>query len=440
MSVGAAWELREFSAGAEASRESHAARTLTLLLSLTLALALAAIIWAAQATVEEVARAEGRVIPSGRAQLVQSLEGGIVKAIEVAEGDIVAAGDVLLRIDDTQASAERGELLARQRVLSLRAMRLTAEAEGAEALAFPDGLEAEMPDAAARERVLFEGRRAALLRQTEILREQRLQKEEEVAQLLAGAERIARSIELLSEEIRLQSDSGVVPRARIIPLERERNERERELAAATSDAVQARGEERAARARLEEARLTFEADAREALAEALGELSVLEETLRSAQDVVARSALRAPVDGIVTSLAVNTIGGVIRPGAEVLRIVPLDDALQVEARARPEDIAFLVPGLKATVKLTAFDFTIYGALDGEVVQVGADAEMDERTGETFFPVIVETFENALTRDGETLSVRPGMVAQVDVLTGERTVLDYLLKPFRKARFEALRER
>lgn len=435
-----AWELREFSQGAEASRERHAARTLTLLLALALALAVAAIVWAANATIEEVARAEGRVIPSGRAQIVQSLEGGIVEAIKVAVGDTVAAGDVLLRIDDTRAAAERGELLARRRVLSLRAARLTAEAEGAETLRFPEGLETDMPEAAARERVLFRGRREAFVRQTEILREQKLQNEQEVAELLAGAAKVERSIELLSEEIRLQIDSGVVPRARIIPLERERNERERERADAISQAVQARGKEREARARIEEARLTFEADAREALTETLGELSVLDETLRSAQDVVTRSALRAPVDGIVTSLAVNTIGGVVQPGAEILRIVPLDEALQVEARARPEDIAFLAPGLKATVKLTAFDFTIYGALDGEVVQVGADAEVDERTGETYFPVIVETFENALTRDGETLSVRPGMVAQVDVLTGERTVLDYLLKPFRKARFEALRER
>lgn len=435
-----AWEMREFASGADAARERHAAATLTTLLALALGLAAAAVVWAATATIEEVARAEGRVIPSGDAQIIQSLEGGVVESIDVAEGDRVAAGDVLLRIDDTRADADRGELLARRRVLALRAARLQAEADGADVVTFPSALESALPDAAARERVLFEGRREALARQTEILEEARLQSAQEVAELLAGADAIARSIALLDEEIRLQTDSGVVPRARIIPLERERNERQRELAAIRSDAQQTRGEERAARARVAEAALNFAAQAREALAEALGELSVLEETLRSAQDVVRRSALRAPVDGVVTALSVNTIGGVIRPSEEVLRLLPSDAALQVEARVRPEDIAFVRPGLPATVKLTAYDFTIYGALDGVVARVAADAELDERTGESFFPVIVETETSALVHDGAALDIRPGMVAQIDVLTGTRTVLDYLLKPFRKARFEALRER
>jgi adhesin transport system membrane fusion protein len=433
------WETREFAAGAAAARERRAASTLSLLLLLALALAGAAVGWASVATIEEVARATGRVIPSGDAQVIQSLEGGVVESIDVAEGDRVVAGDVLLRIDDTRADANRGELLARRRVLSLRAARLRAEAAGADAIDFPAALAAAMPEAATRERVLFEGRRESLARQIEILEESRLQKAQEVEELLAGADGIVRSIALLDEEIALQTRSGVVPRARIIPLERERNERTRELDAIRSDAQQTRGEERAARARIDEARLNFAAEAREALAEALGELSVLEETLRSAQDVVRRSALRAPVDGVVTALAVNTIGGVIRPGEEVLRILPSDAALQVEARVRPEDIAFVRPGLEASVKLTAYDFTIYGALDGVVARVAADAEVDERTDESFFPVIVET-TGALIHAGRALDVRPGMVAQVDVLTGERTVLDYLLKPFRKARYEALRER
>jgi len=434
------WEMREFAAGAAAARERRAAGTLTLLLVLAAALAAGAVAWAAVASIEEVARAGGRVIPSGDAQIIQSLEGGVVKSIDVAEGDRVAAGDVLLRIDDTRADANRGELIARRRVLSLRAARLKAEAGGDATIAFPSDLAAAMPAAAARERVLFEGRREALARQTEILEEDRLQKAQEVDKLLAGAEAIERSIALLDEEIALQRSSGVVPRARIIPLERERNERARELAAIRSEAQQTRGEERAARARIDEAALNFAAEAREALAEALGELSVLEETLRSAQDVVRRSALRAPVDGVVTALAVNTIGGVIRPGQEVLRLLPSGAALQVEARVRPEDIAFVRPGLAATVKLTAYDFTIYGALHGVVARVAADAETDERTDESFFPVIIETDAGALIHEGKALDIRPGMVAQVDVLTGERTVLDYLLKPFRKARFEALRER
>lgn len=438
--TGRDWELSEFASGAEAARERYASRMLTVVLALIVALVAGAVFWASRAVIEEVAVAEGRVIASGDARGVQSLEGGIVKEILVSEGDFVTAGQVLLRIDDTRAEADRGELVARRRVLTLRAARLQAEAEGADAPVFPESLARDMPEAAERELVLFRGRRAALERQTAILEEQRLQSAQEIAELEAGAERIERGIALLDEEIDLQTRSGVVPRARIIPLERERNERERELGAVRSDIVQERGEERAAQARIEEAELTFAAQAREELAEVLGELSVLDESLRAAEDVVVRSALRAPVDGIVTSLAVNTIGGVIAPGEEVLRILPSGEALQVEARVRPEDIAFVIPGLPATVKLTAFDFTIYGALEGEVVRVGADSETDERTGEVYFPIVAETRETALRGGGETREIRPGMVAQVDILTGERTVLDYLLKPFRKARYEALRER
>jgi membrane fusion protein, adhesin transport system len=434
------WELREFAAGAEAARLRFATRTLTLVLTLALALFAAGAWWASQATIEEFARADGRVIPSGKAQVVQSLEGGIVKEIMVREGDAIAAGEVLLRIDDTSATASRGELLARRRVLLLRAARLEAEATAAEGPSFPDDIAREIPDAAARELTLFESRRATLASQETILEAQRLQKEQQVAELQASATRVVESIRLLTEEIRLQTDSGVIPRARIIPLERQLNEKERELGELRGAAQQARSAEREAGARLSEVRLAFSEEARGGLAEALGELSVLEESLRRADDVVVRSELRAPVAGIVTSLAVNTIGGVIAPGSEVLQILPSEEALQVEARVRPEDIAFVLPGLPATVKLTAFDFTVYGALDGEVVQVGADSLVDERSGAAYFPIIVQTNSNALAHRGETLDIKPGMVASVDVQTGERSVLDYLLKPFRKARYEALRER
>ena len=167
---------------------------------------------------------------------------------------------------------------------------------------------------------------------------------------------------------------------------------------------------------------------------------MIDESIRSASDVVVRANLRAPVDGIVSQLNVNTIDEVIRPGEEVLQVVPADGKLQVEARLRPEDIAFIRPGLPASVKLTSFDFTIYGDLEGEVTHTGADAKTDEATGVTYFPILVETDQRDLSHKGETYQVKPGMVASVDILTGERTVLDYLLKPLRKARAEAMRER
>ena len=162
--------------------------------------------------------------------------------------------------------------------------------------------------------------------------------------------------------------------------------------------------------------------------------------MKRASDVLERTSLRAPVGGVVSALNVNTLGSVIAPGEEVARIVPADDTLEVEARVRPEDIAFIRLDLPASVKLTSFDFTIYGALEGRVVRIGADAERDEATGETYFPIIVQTDSDTLTRNGQSHEIRTGMIASVDILTGERTVLDYLLKPLRKTRLEALRER
>lgn len=434
------WDIADFAVGEGAARLGGARRGLTLFLLLVVAVFVAGILWAAWATIEEVSRAEGRVVPSGSARGVESLEGGLVAEILVAEGDRVAAGQDLVRIDDTGASAELGELQAQRAALTARAHRLETELTDAEDLSFaPLGL-AEDDPRALQERALFDSRRASYVSQRAVLEAQVLQREQEIEELADGLARTAESLALLDEEISLREASGVVPRAQIIPVERERTAMRAEGDRLESRRVQAEAALLEANARLTELDLLRRAEINAERSETLNNLSIIAESLRRAEDVVTRTTLRAPVPGIVSALNVNTIGEVIAPGEEVLRIVPEGEGLEVEARLRPEDIAFVRPDLPAKVKLTAFDFTIYGALPGHVVRVGADAEQDEATGQTYFPIVVATEDTALVRGDEVLEIRPGMVAQVDILTGERTVLDYLLKPFRKAGAEALRER
>ncbi|MFA3916718.1 HlyD family type I secretion periplasmic adaptor subunit [Ruegeria hyattellae] len=434
------WQLVDFAQGREAARMHQSSGWVLAVLAGLLLIIGGAVLWASLARIEELARATGRVVPSGQARVVESLEGGIVRQILVREGDTVDAGQILVRLNDTSSAARLGELRAQQQALRARALRLEAELAGA---LEPDFTQAGIdPDSslAVHESALFDSRTASYLGQTAVLDAQVQQRVQEIAELGAALDRLAENLALLDEEIAIKTESGIVPRAQILPVERERSARRQERDALSGQRAQARAALTEANARITEAGLQRRAEINIERSDTLNQLSVIEESIKSAMDVVDRAALRAPVNGIVSSLNVHTIGAVIAPGEEVLRIVPADDTLMVEARAKPEDVAFLRPGLPASVKLTSFDFTIYGALEGQLARVGVDAEQDDATGEVYFPIIVETRSNALEKAGQRLEIRPGMVASVDILTGERTVLDYLLKPFRKARFEAMRER
>lgn len=434
--TGPEWNFEEDSASPRAGRRW----ALSLFLLLLVAFAAVAIAWASWARVEVVARATGVVVPSGRARNVESLEGGIVREILISEGDTVEAGQVLIRIDDIGASASLGEIAARRDALRARALRLEAELLEETTPDF-SSLDLEDDDPLAlREMALFDSRQAADISQRSILMSQVSQRSQEIEELTSAEARIGESLALLDEEIQLRTASGVVPRAQIIPIERERTVKRQErdgVISRRAQAVTALGE---AEARARELNLNRRAEINGERSETLNELSIITESLKRASDVLDRTSLRAPVGGIVSVLNVNTLRSVIAPGEEVARIVPAGDKLEVEARVRPEDIAFIRLDLPAKVKLTSFDFTIYGALDGSVIRIGADAERDETTGETYFPIILRTQSNTLTRNNETNEIRTGMIASVDILTGERTVLDYLLKPLRKARLEALRER
>ena len=401
--------------------------------------------WAAMSEIEEVTRGEGRVVPSTDVQVVQSLEGGIVSQIAVTEGDLVTAGDVLVRIDDTGAAAERGELLEREAALLAEAARTTAEAQGAEEVTFPPGLEARAPQPVAAERAVFLSRRAQFEAELRVLEDQRAQRRAALREHEATREKLATQIAPLEEEIALTErlvTSGAVPQIELLRLRSRIAELRGEATVAEARTPTLEAALREAESQIAAARSAYTLTARERAARIQVELAVVREGLRAAEDRVVRTALRAPVTGTVNRVTVSTLGAVVQPGAALVEIVPAEDRLLIEANIRPEDVAFLRVGDPASVKITAYDFLQYGALEGEVVRIGADT-VEDRDGNAFFQVAVRTQTNALPGLGEgaeALPIGPGMVAQVDIRTGERTVLAYLVRPFARAQAEALRER
>lgn len=391
------WELVDFAQGREAARVRRSSGwVFAVLLSLLLIVG-CVLLWASLARIEELARATGRVVPSGQARVVESLEGGIVRDIRVREGDTVVAGEILVRLDDISSAARLGELRAQQVALRARALRLAAELVGSRTPDFSSAGIDPKSSLAVRESALFDSRTASHLGQSAVLSAQVQQRVQGIAELDDALDRVAENLTLLDEEIQIKTDSGIVPRAQILPVERERSAKRQERDALSGQREQARAALTEADARVTEAELQRRAEINIERSDTLNQLSVIEESIKSATDVVNRAALRAPVDGIVSTLNVYTIGAVIAPGEEVLRIVPADDALLIEARAKPEDVAFLRPGLSASVKLTSFDFTVYGALEGQVIRIGVDAEQDEATGEIYFPLVVKTQSNALEK-------------------------------------------
>ncbi len=401
------------------------------------------LVWASFYEIEEVTRGTGRVVPTRQLQVVQSLEAGIVSAIEVREGDLVQEGDVLMRIDDTSAGAERGELREREAALLAEAARTGAEAQGGETLAFPDGLAERAPGAVSAEREVFLSRRAQLESELSVLRDKLAQRRSGLRELQAAVVKLEAQIAPLTEEIDLTSglvDSGAVPRIELLRLRSRMAELEGELAVSRARLPGIRAAINEAESQIRSARTGYVLTARERLARINGDLAVLREALRAATEKVSRTSLRAPVNGTVNTVHVTTIGAVVQPGGPLIEIVPRDDQLLIEARIRPRDVAFIRPGDSASVKITAYDYLVYGALDGTVQRIGADT-VEDGEGTEFFRVMVRTWRSDLEADdGTTLPISPGMVAQVDILTGRKSVLDYLARPLMRARSEALRER
>lgn len=401
---------------------------------------LVALVWAALAEVDEFARGDGRVIPSQKLQVIQNLEGGIVQEIFVREGQLVARGQPLLRIDDTLFSSSLQETAVTLDQLTARVARLEAEAAGR--VFAPEQLDGVDPQFVAQERALYSSRALEQKTTEQVLREQVSQKEQELAELSAKEAQLARSVKLLEDELNMTRplvSSGAVSPVEMLRLERQANDLLGELEGSRLAIPRARAGLEEVREKLVASQLKFASEVQKELAEVRAELSRQQQSSKAAQDRVNRTLVRSPVAGTVKQMLVDTIGGVIRPGMDIVEIVPNEDKLLVEARIRPADIAFITPGQAASVKVTAYDFAIHGALAGKVVQISPDTIINDE-GESFYRVRVETELSYLGQADNPLPIMPGMVVSVDILTGQKTVLDYLLKPILKTKQLALRER
>jgi membrane fusion protein, adhesin transport system len=397
--------------------------------------------WAAMARVEEVTRGEGKVIPASRIQIVQNLEGGIVRHIGTREGAVVNAGDVIINIDTTGAGSSFEE--RREKLIGLRAIvaRLSAQAEGTE-LAIPDDILRDRPKLAHEQQALYHNRIREIEAALAAFDLQASQRRQEIIEVKAKIQNLTKSVQIAQNEIDLTRplvQRGAAARIELIRLEARLNETSGALEAATLALPRIEQALAEVITKRREKELNEKADVRQQLAEARVQTSSLEQSIKGDADRVERADVRAPVTGLVKTLHVSTLGQVIKPGMDIVEIVPTDSALIVEARVRPQDIAFLRPDLDAVVRLSAYDYTLYGTLKAKVEHIGADSVTSEK-GETYYLVRARTDRAQLQKDGKPLPILPGMVASMDILTGEKTVLSYLLRPLSRMRNEALRER
>ncbi|MDA0261798.1 MAG: HlyD family type I secretion periplasmic adaptor subunit, partial [Proteobacteria bacterium] len=414
----------EFAADLRAAAREGPRRSANLLLfTIVLAFA-AAIFWASRAPLDEVTVGTGRVIPSSQIQVVQNLEGGILSEILIREGEIVKVGQTLLRIDDTGAASTFRENRARTLSLEAQIARLKAEIDGGEPK-FSSTLEGSAPTIA-RERALFRARRAELDSSISILRRQEEQRQQEIVEVQSKVKQLETRMTLANQELGIiepMVKKGVTSRVELLRLQRQVAGLNGELHGAKLSIPRIRSALSETRRRIEERRATFRKEAQIELNESAVRLNILKEAMTAVADRVRRTEVKSPVFGTIKQLKINTIGGVIRPGMDLLEIVPLEDNLLIEAQVRPSDIAFLRPGQAAKVKITAYDFAQYGSLEAKLEHISADTIIDEK-GESYYQIRVRTDRSYLGKTERPLPIIPGMVAQVDILTGKKTVLDY----------------
>lgn len=436
--VSAAHLNRDWASDADWARmQQDPIRARALLYAVLLAI-VALLAWAYLAEIDEVTKGAGRVIPSSQTKIVQSYDGGVVADIEIAEGQLVEAGQLLMRIDPTRYASSFREGVARSLALTAKAERLRALTSDQPFVPSRQVLD-ESPELAAHERELYETSKQELEEQQAIARDQLTQRREELREIEARHASATRTLNLASRELNLTRpllNSGAVSEVEVLRLERdvsnaqgERNQAEAQVARLQAGVEEAQGKVR-------EVALEMQNRWRNELSETLGQLAALEESNIGLQDKVSMAEIRSPVAGTVQRLHINTLGGVVQPGQEVVEIVPSNDQLLVEARIAPQDIAFLRPGQEATIKLTAYDYSIYGGLAAELDRISADTITDD-DGNTFYLVRVRTQEGEVD---SALAIIPGMTAQVDIMTGKRTVMQFLLKPVLRAWNNSLGER
>ncbi|CAN7622850.1 HlyD family type I secretion periplasmic adaptor subunit [Aminobacter sp. LjRoot7] len=409
------------------------------------ALFVAFVVWASFAEIDEIARGEGKVIPASKTQIVQASEAGVVQEIAVKIGQVVRKNDLIIRLDNTVSTSSLGEQQAKARTLNARIARLKQEQDGriGEPLACPESLVEAAPEICENEQKLLVARRQNFETKLNVLKSRLDQREKELNEAKVNVQRLTESLAVSDREAALVTSMvkrNLMAKTEQIRVDREQTEMRGQLNLADETIKRTGAAIVEAKLQVDEFGLQLQQEALDELTQALAELSVVDETIRGASDRVARTDIRSPVDGIVNTLDVNTLGAFVQPGAVVAGIVPTSETLLVEARVSPRDVAFIRPGQKALIKVSAYDFSIFGGLDGKVQNITADSLVDQNTGEPYYQVRVSTDRSALERDGKSYSIIPGMISTVEIITGRKTILSYLLKPINKARDEALHER
>jgi membrane fusion protein, adhesin transport system len=397
------------------------------------------LVWASFAQLDEVTRGEGKVIPSRQVQVMQSLDGGIVSEILVKEGQQVKTGQLLLKVDPTRFVSSLRENRAQYIALLAKAARLTAVANGKPFIPPPELIK-EAPDLVEQERSAYENKRMELDATVGVATQQLSQRRNELTELIAKREQATQSYSLTARELEVTrplAKTGAVSEVELLRLERDvaRYRGERDASGAQIPRIQSAISE--AQRKIEEVELTMRNQARSELSDTNAKLSALSAGSEGLADRVKQAEIRAPMNGTVKQLFANTVGGVVQPGKEIIEIVPSDDALMLEARIQPKDIGFLRPGQPALVKFTAYDFSIYGGLEATLEQIGADTITDEK-GNAFYIVRVRTKRSTI--GDAAMPIIPGMVAEVDILTGKKSLLSYMMKPVLRAKATALTER
>ncbi|ESY85074.1 HlyD family type I secretion periplasmic adaptor subunit [Mesorhizobium australicum] len=409
------------------------------------ALFVAFVAWSSFAEVDEIARGDGKVIPASKTQVIQASEPGVVQEIAVKVGQVVRKNDLIIRLDNTLNTSSLGEQQAKARALQTRIARLKYEQSGSITGSFPcpQDIQSVAPEICDNEQNLLVARRENFDNKLSVLKSRLDQREKELDEADANLDRLTKNLAVSDQQAKLVEGmvkKGLMARTEQLKVEQEQTELNGQLNLAGETIKKGKSAITEAQLQVEELGLQLKQEALDDLTQALADLSVVDETIRGATDKVARTDIRSPVDGIVNTMELNTVGAFVQPGTVVAGIVPTSETLLVEARVSPRDVAFIRPDQDALIKVTAYDFSIFGGIEGKVSNITADSLVDQKTGEPYYQVRVSTDRSTLERDGKAYSIIPGMICSVDIKTGRKTILSYLLKPINKARQEAMSER
>lgn len=420
-------------------------RSWSLIIIFVVGTLLAFLLWANWAEVDQISRAEGKVIPSGKIQIVQSAEAGVVTDILVRSGEQVTAGQLLIRLDDTTTASSAGEVEARVLALQAQVERLRIESSGLTEADYlcADLVSAQAPEVCAAEVDLLKSRLSSLTSSKDVLAQRVEQRQRELNEVAANRARLQSNLGVAQQRLDLiapMAERGLAAQTDLLALQGEVADLSGQIAGTEQSTARLSAALREAELQMQQAEQQFRQESLAELTQRRAELASATQQLRGATDRVTRTELRSPVDGVVNSIDVTTIGAVVNAGSRVLDIVPKSDFLLVEARLKPSDVAFVIPGQLARIKFTAYDFSVYGGIEGVVDNVSANSIVDEQTRETYYLVTVRAEKTTLHYRSQELAILPGMVTTVDIITGKHSILQYLLKPINKVQQEALIER